>query len=247
MTISQTAWSKYIKSLAAINKKAADLMQTYINEHGFGETDALLRYAFAISSRYGKAAGALTCRMYDAIATAQGATVPAAEMAELATMDEVASAVYGARKLSDTVVPAAVARLVKMVSADTMLNNASRDGAQFAWIPSGDTCAFCITLASRGWQYMSKKARTQGHAEHIHANCDCQYAVRFNESSNVKGYDPNKYKDMYEGAASPESNSTTKMKALRRELYAKNADEINAQKRAAYARRMEIKRAQEQS
>ncbi len=243
MTISQTAWSKYIKSLAAINKKAADLMQTYINEHGFGDSDALLRYAFAISSRYGKAAGALTCRMYDAIATAQGASVPAAEMADLATMNEVASAVYGAKSFSETVVPAAVAKLVKLVSADTMLQNAARDGAEFAWIPSGDTCAFCITLASRGWQRQSRKA-AKSHASHIHANCNCEYAVRFNSNSNVKGYDPDKY---YEQYSSHDGSPNEKIKAMRRDIYAENKDEINAQKRAAYARRMEIKRAQEQS
>ncbi|MBR4692904.1 MAG: hypothetical protein IKP17_09110 [Oscillospiraceae bacterium] len=38
-------------------------------------------------------------------------------------------------------------------------------------MPSGDTCAFCITLASRGWQKAGREAIKGGHAEHIHNNC----------------------------------------------------------------------------
>ena len=83
------------------------------------------------------------------------------------------------------------------VGADTTLKNAERDGAQFAWVPHGDTCAFCIALASRGWQYKSKKAMRNGHAEHIHAHCDCEYAVRFDGKSTVAGYDPDKYLEEY--------------------------------------------------
>lgn len=236
MTISQTAWNKYITKLAKINQKAADKMQEYISKHGFDDMNAVLDYAFALAQRYGKATGALACQMYDTIASMQGASVPSATMAELATMDEVASAVYGARKLSDVTVPSAVARLVKLVGADTMLHNAVRDNAEFAWIPSGDTCAFCIALASRGWQRATKKAIGGDHATHIHAHCNCEYAIRFDSQSNVKGYNVDKYKDMYYGADG--GNSTAKMKALRREVYERDKDLINTQHREAYARRM---------
>ena len=57
----------------------------------------------------------------------------------------------------------AVGRLVKQAGADTTPQNALRVGAEFAWVPSGDTCAFCITLASRGWQRASRKAVKGGH------------------------------------------------------------------------------------
>lgn len=106
--------------------------------------------------------------------------------------------------------------MTKQVGADTTLKNALRDGAQFAWIPSGDTCAFCITLASRGWQNVSKKTLRNGHAEHIHAHCDCQYAVRFDKNSNVEGYDPDKYLDMYYSAEG--KNPKEKINSLRRTL-----------------------------
>ncbi len=113
------------------------------------------------------------------------------------------------------------------------MKNARRDGAQFAWVPHGDTCAFCITLASRGWQYMSEAALKGDHADHIHANCDCEYAIRFDHSSTIAGYDPDKYLAMYKGAKG--NSSQAKLNVLRREHYVENRDKINAQKRAAYA------------
>ena len=79
--------------------------------------------------------------------------------------------------------PSGVSRLVKRAGADTTLHNAVRDGAQWAWVPNGDTCPFCITLASRGWQTASQKLLKNGHAEHIHSNCDCEFAVRFHSGT----------------------------------------------------------------
>lgn len=64
---------------------------------------------------------------------------------------------------------------------------------------------------------MSSKTLRSGHAEHIHAHCDCQYAVRFNSRTTVAGYDPNKYKDMYYGADG--SSSTDKINYMRRQAY----------------------------
>ena len=110
------------------------------------------------------------------------------------------------------------------------LHNAVRDGAQWAWVPHGDTCPFCITLASRGWQTASKKLLKNGHAEHIHSNCDCEFAVRFHSGTSVAGYDPEKYLRQYRDAGSD-------VNAMRRIDYAARKDAINAQKWAAYAAR----------
>ena len=166
--------------------------------------------------------------MYEATAAAQGVIVPTAEVADLPDYGEVAKAVKGTKKQSPNNIPGTLARLVKQVGADTTLKNAERDGAQFAWVPHGDTCAFCITLASRGWQYMSKKALRNGHAEHIHAHCDCEYAVRFDGKSTVVGYDPDKYLEEYYDANGD-------INEMRRKRYAQNKDVINARKRELYA------------
>ena len=123
-----------------------------------------------------------------------------------------------------------VSRLVKQAEADTTLKNAIRDGTEWAWVPHGDTCPFCITLASNGWQRASKKALKGDHAQHIHAHCDCEYAIRFDSNTNVAGYDPDKYLKQYYASGGD-------INAMRRAQYARDKGKINAQKRAAYAAR----------
>lgn len=228
MQITEKAWVEYITKMSQISHKAADLMQSWVQKNGLENDKALLDYAYALSQHYGQAIGALSCQMYEATAAAQGVIVPTAEVADLPDYGEVAKAVKGTKKQSPNNIPRTLARLVKQVGADTTLKNAERDGAQFAWVPHGDTCAFCITLASRGWQYMSKKALRNGHAEHIHAHCDCEYAVRFDGKSTVVGYDPDKYLEEYYDANGD-------INEMRRKRYTQNKDVINARKRELYA------------
>lgn len=229
MRITATAWAAYTQQLAKLNKKAGQLMADYIAAHGTGGTDALIAYAHALVTKYGEGSAELACQMYDALAAAAKAGVPAAEPAQPASYGEVARMVQ-ATKASQPQMQQGVSRLVKRAGADTTLKNALRDGAEWAWVPQGDTCAFCLTLASRGWQKASQAAIKGGHAEHIHANCDCEYAIRFDGRSTVAGYDPDKYLRQYR-AADGDINK------LRRVNYAANKERINAQKRAAYAAR----------
>lgn len=237
MKISARDWLQYIRKLSAINGKAATLMQSWMVANGLGDTDAMISYAHALSAKYGEAAASLACEMYDAVAAAQGVAVSPAEPAATATYLETARAVMGTLKNQRNTVPDTVGRLVKQAGADTTLQNAVRDGAQFAWVPHGDTCAFCMMLASNGWQYMSKKALRGGHAEHIHPHCDCTYAIRFGDSGGVEGYDPDRYLELYENADG--ATWQDKVNSMRRDFYDEHRDEINAQKRAAYAARKE--------
>lgn len=229
MNISEKAWREYVARLARLNQRAGQLMADYLAAHGTGDTDALIAYAHALVTKYGEGSAELACQMYDALAAAAKAGVPAAEPAQTAAYSEVARMVQ-ATKQSLPQMQRGVSRLVKRAGADTTLKNALRDGAEWAWIPQGDTCAFCLTLASRGWQKASQAAIKGGHAEHIHANCDCEYAIRFDGRSTVAGYDPDKYLRQYR-AADGDINK------LRRVNYAANKERINAQKRAAYAAR----------
>lgn len=242
MTISDATWTtQYIGRLRAVNNAAADKMRKYLEKHmivTLKDWNALIDYAYAVSTKYGETAASIAAEFYDSVAKASGAQLSAAVPAPTATYSEVARSIRGTGKSGNTVMMAsAISRLVKMAGVDTTMQNALRDGAEWAWIPRGDTCAFCFTLASRGWQRASEKAVKNGHAEHIHANCDCTYAVRFDSDTNVEGYDPDAYLEVYLNAEGrkPEDRINT----LRRTLYAENRDEINAQKRAAYAKRKE--------
>lgn len=247
MKITTKAWKNYIDALAKIDKAAVDSMKRYLEKvHADVEagtitqdeaTQQIIDYAYAVATKYGEAGGALACEMYDAVARLQKAKVPPAVPAPTAQYWEISKTVYGImlQSSNDEMLASGVSRQVKLVSADTMQKNAIRDGAEWAWIPMGDTCAFCIMLASNGWQRASKKAIKNGHAEHIHANCDCTYAVRFSDDIDVEGYDNGRrYKEMYDSTG---VSGRYAVDAMRREFYAENKDRINAQKRDAYARR----------
>lgn len=235
--IPSKAWLNYVARLAKLNEKAGQLMQAYTEAHETADAAALISYAYGLVTKYGEGSAALACEMYDALAELQSAHVPAAEPAETAEYSVVARMVNATRN-STPQLKSGVSRLVKRAGADTTLKNAMRDGAEFAWVPSGDTCAFCLTLASRGWQRASRKAIKGGHAEHIHANCDCTYAIRFDPEVSVEGYDPDAYLKAYRDAGSD-------VNELRRIHYAENRERINAQKRAAYAERKALKNEQQ--
>lgn len=250
MNITRKTWNNYISLLRNINTKAADELETWINvnfsgreitadyvdESGYNIVDV----AYIITNKYGNSSAAVSAGMYDSLAELSDAFVSPAELAPTPEYGEVAKTVQGVLKTSQNVkeLSGAVSRLVKRTGADTTLKNAERDRAQFAWVPNGDTCAFCLTLASRGWQYMSKKALKNGHAEHIHSNCDCTYAIRFDKKTQVEGYDPDKYREMYENA---EGNTPQeRINSMRREQYAARRDEINSEKRIAYRSRKDL-------
>lgn len=239
MKIPKKTWDKYIKQLSKLSYASGTLIANYVEKHGTEDIKALTDYAFEVVQKYGNGSAALSAAMYDALGALEKAKIAPAVMADLPDYGEVAKAIYGTLKTSQnpSELGGAASRLVKRCGADTTLKNAKRDHAQFAWIPSGDTCAFCLTLASNGWQYMSKDAMRNGHAEHIHSNCDCTYAVRFDESTDVAGYDPEKYREIYDNAEG--RSSKDKINSMRRMQYQENKDRINAQKRAAYAEREE--------
>ena len=230
MQITANAWNEYITRLSRLNQKAGQLMRQYVDTHGTESTDDLIAYAYGLVTKYGEGSAELACQMYDALAEAANAGVPAAEPAEPADYGEVARMVNATKNQNPANLPNGVSRLVKRTGADTTLKNAVRDGAEWAWVPHGDTCPFCITLASNGWQKASSKVLKGGHAEHIHANCDCEFAIRFDHNTTVAGYDPEKYLKQYRDAGGD-------INKMRRIDYAARKDAINAQKRAAYAAR----------
>ena len=232
MQIPVSAWDEYVTRLSRLNQKAGQLMREYIDAHGTANADDLVAYAYGLVTKYGEGSAELACQMYEALAEAQGVLIPAAEPAATASYGEVARMVSATKDQNPANLPNGVSRLVKRAGADTTLKNAVRDGAEWAWVPHGDTCPFCITLASNGWQKASDKVLKGGHAQHIHANCDCEFAIRFDHRTTVAGYDPEKYFRQYREAGSD-------VNAMRRIDYAARKDAINAQKRAAYAARKE--------
>lgn len=263
--IGKKAWSNYVGTLRKVSSRARTEMLAFIDQYnraldsGVITLDeyesALIDYAYALATRYGEAAGAAACEMYDATAALQGRVLAPAAPAETATMAETAKTVKGTLKTGNpSIVADAIGRLVKQAGADTTLQNAKRDQAYFAWIPSGDTCVYCLALAGLGWQKAGKLTLEGGHAEHIHANCDCTYAIDFKGDLEIADYDYNEIQRMILDMTNDEytaedlirmSGHSAKghdhdaLNILRRKFYADNKEVINAQKRSAYAKRME--------
>lgn len=269
MQISEKDWKAYITKLRKLNDKAAELVVRYVQQHGFADRDALIAYCYQVVEKYGTGSAALSAAMYDATALMSQAAVPAAEMASIASYGDVAKTVNGVLKTSNNVdeLAGAVSRWVKKAGCDTTLQNAVRDsgggsrnkkyggkrntGAQFAWVTSGDTCAFCLALSANGWQNQTKMGAAT-HAEHIHSNCDCTYAVRFNENDGLEGYYPDRIEQGISMALKaqgmdPDVDSyhwdqmnPEVINAVRRQNYARHREEIRAQQNSAAEKRREL-------
>ena len=235
MTISTEAWDKYINALKKLDLRAYELMKGHVETYGITNPDALIKTAFNIARTYCQGSASLSAEMFEALSYLSGREVTA-EMVGIPEYSDVAKTINGTLKTTSNTdaIASSISRMVKKAGEDTMMHNAKKNRAQYAWVPSGDTCPFCIALASRGWQdaYLS-----DGSAEHIHANCDCHYAVRYDSSSGVAGYDPNRYLRIYRNADG--NNSREKLNSLARDHYEANRELINKQHREAYKKRQE--------
>lgn len=186
-------------------------MQKWIDKYGVSDERAMVRFAKALTDKYGEAAATQACQMFEEIAAASNKVVNAVP-ANVATFGEVADDVYGCMKQSPLgkLVPGVVEKLTKQAAEDTMLQNAQKNNAEWAWVPDGGACVFCRSLAANGWQHLSKSTK-DNHAEHIHANCNCEFAIRFNKNDGIQGHNFEEYKKEYE-------EHKDDLKAWRREL-----------------------------
>lgn len=70
----------------------------------------------------------------------------------------------------------------------TMRKAADKLGLRYARVPmGGETCGFCLMLASRGFVYTSKESAGDG--AHYHTHCRCK-VVAGKKGDKVEGYDP---------------------------------------------------------
>lgn len=85
MQITTRTWNNYIARLSRLNEAAGQKMREYIRLHGTDDTEALISYAYAVTTRYGEGSAELACQMYDALAEAEGMLLPTAEPAATAS------------------------------------------------------------------------------------------------------------------------------------------------------------------
>lgn len=86
----------------------------------------------------------------------------------------------------------------RKAAKECTIANAKNDPLRPRWalVPTGDeTCAYCIIIASRGFDYDDKET-----AAHTHTNCDCRVIVQWNKDQDIEDYEAQKakYKDFYD-------------------------------------------------
>ncbi|MBQ9002197.1 MAG: hypothetical protein IJ087_10120 [Eggerthellaceae bacterium] len=247
--VSKRAWEGYTRRLEAQRAAAYDDAYEWVvrNVPSRGRLDMkrLRLMMVEAANHHGKSTAALAATWFDQMARAEGAdamkAVPVNDTAKTRVKRMAICSNKALPKLEAgdvegfaRAIASAVAADVKRQATNTVMLNAQKNGAEYAWIPGGaETCAFCIALAANGWQPAAKATAMGEHADHIHDNCECEFAIRFNESTEYGAYDAQKYADIY-GDADGRS-SQDKINSIRRELYAENRDKINEQHRERYA------------
>ncbi len=148
-------------------------------------------------------AAARAAEYYDAVRKAQGFPGSYSAVAEsLRNPDATLGAVrYFVGKVVDGAPQAFLSLCLSRVDEETRMaankcvaHNSIKDPAKpyYGRVPRGETCGFCLMLASFGFYAKTIKA-----AEHSHANCDCRIVPGFDGETIVKGYDPDGMYDRY--------------------------------------------------
>lgn len=110
---------------------------------------------------------------------------------------------------------------IELAANMCLADNSARDPLKpkYARVPSGDTCEWCLMLASNGFYYNTAEA-----ASHSHSNCDCRVVPGF-EGTTVEGYDPNEiYKQWKQAVKDRESRQ-----AARETLDSQELDDLIAE------------------
>lgn len=232
--ISKKKWNTYKNALARVNQEAAALVLEASQKNLSPKAYEVLTEQIAYE--YGDAAAELACQMFEATAKAQAVKRVVAEPINRITHDGVQT-ILNLNKGNAEAQARGISVLVKKQASHTTMHNARKYGCEVAWIPSGDACAFCLMLASNGWRNAGK-AYTGDEDVHAHNNCKCEFAVRFSNDLDVAGYSPEEAKAFYDA-------NNGDVKAMGREMWDQNKDEINAKRRERYAERKELEQSKE--
>lgn len=211
--------------------------------------DAVVSAVNAVLDAYSLAAGQASADFFDAsreiavgsrlgAAVATGRDPDATEGAIRAFVDKV---LKGDIDSFNRAVLSRVGYELKRSAGQTMMENAARDPLKprFARVPGGgETCKFCLMLASRGFVYHTEKAASS--FDHYHDNCDCQIVSSWDDDG-AEGYDPDAIADRWndlewaDAELRAERNGTTA-----EEEYAKRMRQLGESAKRAKRRRKNI-------
>lgn len=86
--------------------------------------------------------------------------------------------------------------MVRQFGRDTIVRSAGANKRMWARVPAGsETCAFCLTMASRGFAYHSKEDAGGIAPDKFHGGCDCEIVA--DDGEVPRGYDPDRMYEIY--------------------------------------------------
>lgn len=244
MQIPASRLAAYTAALNAQQRAAFNFMQTALRSFyqlNGGAVDAETMREFAMQTlttcvqTFGDRAATIACSAYDVTMEELGISVqPSAVYNPVSQRVSGQQVDYLMRNLTPDMFDVFAQRLAEKAYASvgraanrTTIHNAERDyskGVRYARVPTGkETCGFCLMLASRGFDYTSRKAAgDMGFAfNRFHDRCDCR-VVAGDELTTVEGYDPDWLYDVYLDA-----RSTIDPASIRREMAGLPAQIVN--------------------
>lgn len=172
--------------------------------------DEVIAIATAIGEEYAILGGELGAQWYDLCTQLAGIQAEPAELSPLPTESIQASANAAAANAANST----IGDVFSTFLSDVINNSIRETGRQNLWrdyergltagrwarVPVGDTCAFCLMLASQGAWYLTEESALGESADHYHRKCDCK-AVYHASPEDIRGYkDLARYKQMYYSA-----------------------------------------------
>lgn len=170
--------------------------------------DEVVELATQVAARYQELASELGAQWYDLCTRLANIEAEAAELREIdseSIRQRARAAVETAptNKTVDAVFNYFLHNEIQNSIRATGSANLNRDyerglvSGKWARVPVGDTCAWCLMLASQGAWYLTKESALGNNGGHYHDGCDC-VAVYHADADNIPNYENLlRYKRMY--------------------------------------------------
>ena len=169
--------------------------------------DEAMEIAKRIAEKFAFYGAELGAQWYDFCSQVAGVDVPPAELYPLESEDIAISAeAYRQDALGktpgeifDEFISEQIAKSIRATGSANLHRDYNRGRVPGRWarVPVGETCAFCLMLASQGAWYLSRESALGEEAGHYHRKCDCK-AVYHADPESIAGYkNLDYYKSLY--------------------------------------------------
>lgn len=167
--------------------------------------DALIAVVPALVEQYGEVAASVAADWYEAERAEAGVRGPyTATMAQTTDPDVTEQMIRRTAEHLFTDNPLAMlgplalsaGKYAVEPSRSTIVLNARNERVRWARVPTGVVnCAFCLTMASRGFVYLSPERA--GLYDKYHPKCDCVPTPDWSDSPQLEGYEPDELYSRY--------------------------------------------------